>query len=1079
MNAVSFVIDASQRYSAVFDDLATLMERMTAFFDKLRVYLTDNTEDAKLNKHLRARVYAVLGHFLEVMAIAHKLTTRHSEKWKLAFKSTVFGEDEGVRVALKQLETKISDVTGTEVSVILQSVSENARNLAHLHEKVDRIAHTTETTAGKVDQIAEASELTVVTVGHIAESSAVTASAVGHLTNAEDRRFEGETEKKEAEAIRKFLRIKDNSQPWQDAQDELSQARTPGTGSWLLDMGVIMRWCQPSEQHIVNVFTLQGNPYYGKSYLCSAVVDHLTTLHKEDSRVHVAYYFFNWDPSEARDSINKALKAVFWQFAQGDKQICREFRKLLSKAAGRKTDISKSKDLWDSLVKTHSADLEGTLYVVIDGINGPDPEEGQPVAALVANLMSEAAADSSFEVRVLLSGRPEGLRYLHDTLDPQPPSINLTSSRPTAPNHSDIDLYTRQRLEEMAKFRDPAFEDVKIDIREALVEGVKGDYYTLDSKLKEVEQARLPSQLKAILERANEDRTKVIQRDIDRLEHELAKEEIQEANEILEWTLCARLPLRMEDLEAILSINRTPNTFVSLRQQITERYGALFVVEENDNGGVYVRIGSYEIANLVGDIQPAGIDPAEIALVERTIKTHLDRTFGDGSDLFEKYGFSDFFKSKSRLVAPKTVIRYDGLLAHARVALQCLLALCDRIGDPDFASFQGYAFEWFPDHLMLQMDTSDATPDLAKAITRKLIRFCYGPHDIHMRLHQWIAHRSVWVSRAQSAMILYDWIHSTNIDAALEDMPAERVWIRSLDARNAHSIELLERVAAAVAYACYHEADIDGDLAFRWIRAYLFVLDGDDDKASRAVNTDDLPTLEQIEEVERWTRLALPDCTDEAQWNYLSAKILDVNKFYKEAFVRVEAALALQADKWQARFLWCGLLNALDRSKEAADAFSKLIEDMRPQVDVDDEVTHSFYFDMLPSLSNTYLSLEMYSPAEKISEEVLARSYEKGFERFTRDPVNDMLKIFDRTERYEKALGLVEQLIHEQDGDHSFLALVLHNASQELIYGYEKSPIRRYVVQRSDLLICCHTASSQPSSNRWRSPTKSSKSATT
>lgn len=62
-----------------------------------------------------------------------------------------------------------------------------------------------------------------------------------------------------------------------------------------------------------NAMILQGSQNFGKSYLCNAVVDRLLQLHRNDPRVHIAYYYFHKDPTDAEDSINKALEGEVGQ----------------------------------------------------------------------------------------------------------------------------------------------------------------------------------------------------------------------------------------------------------------------------------------------------------------------------------------------------------------------------------------------------------------------------------------------------------------------------------------------------------------------------------------------------------------------------------------------------------------------------------------------------------------------------------------------------------------------------------------------------------------------------------------------
>ena len=192
------------------------------FFDKLRVYLNNTGVETKLNKNLRVHVYRVLEHFLEVMAIAHKLTTGHKGRVKLAFKVTIFGEDEGIRAALHKLETLVAHVTSLEISVIANDLSDAARNIL----SIDR----------KLDQVVDAQEMAV--------------SQLTQLQTAEERRSDAETTKKETELIRKVLRIKENSQPWQDVQEDLWRFHVEGSGRWLLDRHSMQRYVTESMQEV-------------------------------------------------------------------------------------------------------------------------------------------------------------------------------------------------------------------------------------------------------------------------------------------------------------------------------------------------------------------------------------------------------------------------------------------------------------------------------------------------------------------------------------------------------------------------------------------------------------------------------------------------------------------------------------------------------------------------------------------------------------------------------------------------------------------------------------------------------------
>ena len=221
----------------------------------------------------------------------------------------------------------MSDVTRAEITSIVKTLSEAARSIRGVEKKLDSISENVEKTA----------------------------ASTSHLQAAEERRSDAEKEQKETAALRKALGIDEKKEPWQDRQDELSRERIPGTGQWLLDNRYpsYPRWSDPQET-ATNVIGVTGDQNFGKSFLSSIVIDDLLEKHRSNQRVCVAYYYFNAyrDPSDSRDSVNKALKAIMWQLTQANRDASRDFRKLAIKATCecKPDQLSKTDRLWNLLI---------------------------------------------------------------------------------------------------------------------------------------------------------------------------------------------------------------------------------------------------------------------------------------------------------------------------------------------------------------------------------------------------------------------------------------------------------------------------------------------------------------------------------------------------------------------------------------------------------------------------------------------------------------------------------------------------------------------------------------------------------
>ena len=328
-NAVNFVIRAAQGYTEAIENLGILMERISAFFDRLKDYLEDSSADVKLEPRLRVTVYRVLDHFLVAMGNAHEITSGFSGKLKLGFKVTVYGEDGGIKDALAKLETLVSDVTRAEITSIVKNLSEAAKGIRGVDKRLDLIT----------------------------EALDKTAASTGHLQAAEERRSDADKEQKETATLRKALGIDEKRESWQDRQDELIRDCIPGTGQWLLNYRYpsYPRWSDPKETSL-DVISLKGDQNFGKSFLSSIVIDDLLKNHRTNPRVCVAFYYFNADRDQGdtrdsgKDSVNKALKAIIWQLTQANREASKDLRKLAVTACENNLDLSKTDRLWNLFV---------------------------------------------------------------------------------------------------------------------------------------------------------------------------------------------------------------------------------------------------------------------------------------------------------------------------------------------------------------------------------------------------------------------------------------------------------------------------------------------------------------------------------------------------------------------------------------------------------------------------------------------------------------------------------------------------------------------------------------------------------
>lgn len=705
MNGISFLIDVTQEYGKVFSGFVTIMERISAFLGRLKVYLDEKVPVGTpvLDKRLRSDVYEVLHHFILVLAHSHKLATSKMARAKLMAGLLFFGDDQGVKDSLANLEFKIANVSRMEITVILQKVSEEARNVRRVEEKIDSMG----------DGITR-----------------IEAS----LLVEQDHRFTKEQNEQNARLLKETLQP-DGPEAWMDVHNSFQSQVVPSTGSWLLEKhAAFQRWTNPKETP-PPVFVLSGGEGYGKSCLSSAVIHHLLDKYpkgRSDHRVAVAYYYFRRDAKE-KSSVNKAIRDILYQLTQYDTA----YAKKVGPAIAVSQDLSKSLDLWKVFIKDISNRANSTFFVVLDGVDEPESEEGRPLATIIQELMSEKPTENQLQVRFFVSGRPLEIQKIEERSSISIPEVSLGSKPGSSDppiNEADIVEFIASRLRNMDIFQTSANEevsDLQDRIPSVLAAGVKGDFVRLGYKLDEISKCTRVRQIEQILERANETREDAIKRQITSLNSSLNRDEIEDLNGILNWILGAMDVeaigwVDSECLEGVLLLKTGTPAVVSLAKQIKTKYAALLDLDKQD----FVTLVSDDVRQyLLGAsratkaIQPANneVQVAEIAIVKRVISTFC------GDDLYKRFNFEAFFESMGGEKAAKVHIDEKGM--HVKILQTCLVALCEKSDDEDLKSLREYARMWFAEHLG-KVDKEALDTPTVKWICTQLARLLVEPGPI-------------------------------------------------------------------------------------------------------------------------------------------------------------------------------------------------------------------------------------------------------------------------------------------------------------------------------------------------------------
>jgi putative lipoic acid-binding regulatory protein len=241
-NALTFVITATQQYQKIFNDLTTLLERVSAFFNILNVYLEKNEAKTTLDKRLRRSVYLVLEHFMIILTLSARLTmAKGSFRKKAGLYAGVFffGDDAGITEALATLETRVSDVVQVQVAVIGKDLSKASQDIRVLK--------------GDMEVMLEYGDANF--------------NILSKLQGAESLRQSDDD-------VRAWLHP-DPTEPDEAYHEALREKCIAETGSWLFTGDEnFARWCDPTSQ-TPSTILVKGGAECSKTFLAFATVKYL------------------------------------------------------------------------------------------------------------------------------------------------------------------------------------------------------------------------------------------------------------------------------------------------------------------------------------------------------------------------------------------------------------------------------------------------------------------------------------------------------------------------------------------------------------------------------------------------------------------------------------------------------------------------------------------------------------------------------------------------------------------------------------------------------------------------------------
>ncbi|PLB49788.1 hypothetical protein P170DRAFT_510250 [Aspergillus steynii IBT 23096] len=860
-NALSFVIDAWKGYRGVFDELAGLLEKCTDYLSRLQ-YHVQGGMDANLSK-------VACQHLLLFVEICDRTVKLRSKRMKLLAVSKMFFFREDSVTDLLDKMANLVDKEGRLVAAQTFSLASDAAASSKANLAL---------TQGLVDSMAE--------------------------DKAEQRR-----EKDKVYRTQTILRSlafdesklnADRTEPepfWQTIYRNYLGQRVLGTGEWVFDHAAYTAWEYGRSES--PVLAIEGGEGSGKSFLASTIINRLRQQKvKEgaDTRIATAFYFLEGDSREElknATNLENVAKSLVWQFSQVERLYLKSAASICETLGEiDPADISRyllfgNEDL---------AKMDITLFIVIDGL-GDAVGEG-----MIRFLQRACSAPPGQDIRVLLTGDSRCFEQLAKVDDVAFDTISISCN-----NQSDVENYIERQMDRMPVVADRSrfgIPELRSRIRSRLSEQTKGDFFKIDTTLTHIGKLEYITDIEDALENASKERSQQIIEEIESLNENRSEKEIAEINEIILWIVYCRGLLSPKEMAAALYVKSGERSLLPLEQKFKMKY-PLF--EINNNGRIDFRSSEIEDFIPVKSHSHASDDqydaktthPAEVAMVKHFLVTVCP------PDVYAKFNFDDYLAQKSSRKST-SVFKDDPHTGETKMALACLHVLTQEL-DKKRMRLLPYARKYLLKHLAA-VDLALADITCKSRVGSRLVQLFTEDSSIDRLLDgdestsSPAVHRKVrdaWIYDDDSVDIVVRWLGDSAVVSGISD--EQRQWVDALLQNKSFERDLL--VAAARQMAVHfvqepHFKPFTKD-SFLFLLGYVNKIESEKDSRETPVEPF-TPTVEQVDQAERWCELALQVQAKNSLWHVQIGILLDQFGYTNEAASRAREALALDSLDWRA-----------------------------------------------------------------------------------------------------------------------------------------------------------------------------------
>ncbi|PVI05552.1 hypothetical protein DM02DRAFT_668201 [Periconia macrospinosa] len=321
---------------------------------------------------------------------------------------------------------------------------------------------------------------------------------------------------------------------------KLLAAKHPGTNEWMKEHDRYKDWIASPTSNCLPCYGIPGS---GKSILSASITSWLAE--KLDADSVLCYYYCDYtdivslDSSYLMASLIKQL-LVRLPLERVDDSLNFPFQEGLPPPSMRA-----SRDCLIRLFQEFKI-----IYIVIDAIDELVQEDQRHILDLVTHLLN--IPSPSFTIRIFLTSRSEDHSIRTALRDHK--SINLSTTEVSG----DISGYI-QGMVDSIKEDNPLLknDNIKQNVLSALVSGAQGMFLWARFQVLEIAEAFSESDIQEALDNLPKDLGETYMRIVQKAYRRGGTQRIELINKICRWLACAQRPLKIEELEEAIAIEKT------------------------------------------------------------------------------------------------------------------------------------------------------------------------------------------------------------------------------------------------------------------------------------------------------------------------------------------------------------------------------------------------------------------------------------------------------------------------------------------------------------------------------------------